>query len=82
MYYNIWERYYICIHYYYKLSNHDAMYNSGLVKEKPSNASGSIASMTVLSTGERTHFSEVNSLSKLFVDLLPFYNNRERGREE
>jgi hypothetical protein len=53
------------------------MYSSGFVKENPSNASGSIASMTVLSTGDKTHFSEVNSESKLLYDFLFFYTKRE-----
>ena len=47
------------------------MKSSGLVKEKPSNTSGSMAAMTVVSTGERRHGSLVNSGSKLPADFFP-----------
>ena len=48
------------------------MYSSGLVKEKPSKAPGSMAAMILESTGLSLHGSFVNSGSKLSWFFLPF----------
>ena len=48
------------------------------MKENPSKTSGSIAAMTVESTGERRHGSFVNSGSKLLADFFPRYERKKK----
>ena len=64
------------------LLSQGSWYSSGLVNENPSKTSGSIALMTVGSTGERRQGSLVNSGSKLFTDFLLRCRGINRGFDQ
>ena len=56
----------------------ESMYSSGLVKENPSKAPGSMAAMMLASTGLSLQGSLVNSGSKLSWFFLPFWRGKKR----
>ena len=57
----------------------ESMYSSGLVKENPSKAPGSMAAMMLASTGLSLTGSFVNSGSKLSWFFLPFWREKKEN---